>query len=230
MILGENDAVAESAALAWSSQADVRLLRPRDLSCKGWVFDPWAPESTRLIVSGESIHVQELRAVYTRLPAVRERDILHIRAQDRSYVAEEMHAFLAAWLSTLPCKVVNRPTPACIAGPAWPWERWVIAASRVGLPTFDRGRATGCLGYEFISSMETSLLHVLGNHIVGEPGLIAQRLLSMVQMADAVAISALVSAPNKSGISSLLDCSPWLDLGDPAVCKALVDLLLVCDQ
>jgi hypothetical protein len=52
---------------------------------------------------------------------------------DRAYVAAEMSAFLAAWLSDLVCPVLNRPTPGSLVGPSWRREQWKSAAQQVGM-------------------------------------------------------------------------------------------------
>jgi hypothetical protein len=73
--------------------------------------------------------------VLTRLGWVTEHEIPHIAAHDRGYVAAEMHAFLFGWLSHIPCRVLNRPTAYCLAGPSWRPEKWLHAAARLGIPT-----------------------------------------------------------------------------------------------
>jgi hypothetical protein len=53
-----------------------------------------------------------------------------------------MTAFLTAWLSELPCRVMNRPTALCLAGPAWRREQWVRAAAAAGLDILPVVRST----------------------------------------------------------------------------------------
>ena len=70
-----------------------------------------------------------LQAVLTCRPAVLAEELGRIAADDRSYVAAELNAFLVAWLSALPSRVVNRPTPRSLCGPAWNRVQWQAAAA-----------------------------------------------------------------------------------------------------
>jgi hypothetical protein len=85
------------------------------------------------VIAGQRTPVRAIRGVLTRLPAVFAADLPHIAAADRAYVAEEMSAFLLAWLSALRCPVVNRPVPPSLAGPNWRQAQWIHAAVRAGL-------------------------------------------------------------------------------------------------
>lgn len=78
--------------------------------------------------------VDEITAVFTRLPCVFDQELIDIVPGDRAYVAAEMTAFLLSWLSRLTCPVLNRPTPTCLSGPYWRQERWVYAAAQIGIP------------------------------------------------------------------------------------------------
>jgi hypothetical protein len=69
-----------------------------------------------------------------RLSFVSEHDLPQIVCIDRAYVAAEMNGFLLAWLSALPCPVLNRPRAACLAGCSWDQKQWVHAASQLGIP------------------------------------------------------------------------------------------------
>ena len=66
----------------------------------------------------------------------RQEELSSIAPDDRTYVAAEMTAFLAAWLSGLKCPVINKPTTTCLTGPYWRREKWVQTASRLGIPVF----------------------------------------------------------------------------------------------
>jgi hypothetical protein len=77
-----------------------------------------------------------------RLPAVSPEELQHIVPQDRCYVASEMTAFLTAWLSSLSCPIVNRPTAGSLSGPAWRPEQWIRTAVRAGIPVMARHRLT----------------------------------------------------------------------------------------
>jgi hypothetical protein len=227
IVAAADDTVAHSTACNWSARADVRVLTPADLFGYGWRHDPADPASGSFVAGGEVLNVSSLRAVYTRLGAVRERDVPHVRTADRDYVAQEMHAFLVAWLSALPCPVTNAATPSCLAGPAWPWERWALAAHRAGLRP-DRVRRTTARHDKGELRWGSSLMHVLGDRCLGEHLDIRTQsgLIAMASEANAVAVSVLMSPPDENGESDVLDCSPWLNLSDRDVQNALLDLLL----
>jgi hypothetical protein len=75
--------------------------------------------------------------VITRLAVVGENELGHIVAEDRPYVAEEMRAFLFAFLEALPCPVVNPPSPACLCGPNLRAAQWRMFARQLHIPVAD---------------------------------------------------------------------------------------------
>jgi hypothetical protein len=85
-------------------------------------------------VRGQPIPQQDITGVLARLPWVTEGEVIEIAAQDRSYVAAEISAFLLFWLSQLHCPVLNPPTPTCLSGPCWRAEKWAHMAARAGIP------------------------------------------------------------------------------------------------
>lgn len=130
----EHDETARLLVERWRDH-QAALLSPRDLSRRGWQHRPEAPEEGRAVVSGAVVAVAELCAVVTLLGDVRWHDLPHIVPADREYVANEMRAFLLAWLETLPCRMLNRPTAASLTGCGWSAERWHLAAAALGIPT-----------------------------------------------------------------------------------------------
>jgi hypothetical protein len=126
------DAAARELVSSWSSAGAV-LLSAEDLSTPGWTFRVDDPGGGTAVVGGERVPVRELRAVLTRRPGVVAEELGWIAAADRAYVAAESNAFLLAWLDALPCRVVNRPTPLSLCGPAWGSRHWAAAASRAGV-------------------------------------------------------------------------------------------------
>jgi hypothetical protein len=135
VVLGrESDAGAQSLLERWRDR-DAALLTPRDLSRAGWAYDPASPAEGRAVVAGRSVAVGEIRGVVTTLETLTIRDLAHIGREDRSYVVSEMYAFLLAWMRTIPCRVLNRPTPQSLAGCGWHREQWVLVADALGIPT-----------------------------------------------------------------------------------------------
>lgn len=135
VVLGrKSDPGAQSLLARWRDQ-DAALLTPRDLSRAGWVHRPASPADGQAVVAGRPVAIGEIRGVVTTLETVMTRDLSHITRNDRPYVAAEMYAFLLAWLRTIPCRVLNRPTPQSLAGCGWQREQWVLVADALGIPT-----------------------------------------------------------------------------------------------
>ena len=78
------------------------------------------------------------------MPAIGETELGHVHEQDRTYAAAEIQAFLLAWLSSLECPVLNRPSPSNLGGPWWSLAQWVQRARRLGV-----GRPAGDLTRRF---------------------------------------------------------------------------------
>jgi hypothetical protein len=133
IVASPDDRDASALAAAWAEH-DAHVLTSGDLSAGRWRYTPGAADRSTLGYASHSLVASGLSGVLTRLTCVTPSDLAHVRPQDRAYVAAEMNAFLVAWLSDLSCRVVNRPTPSCLAGPAWPPEVWVRLAARVGVP------------------------------------------------------------------------------------------------
>lgn len=127
------DSESRSVVDAWSS-ADAALLSAEDLVSPGWTFTVGDPRSGVAIVDGRRISTAHISAVLIRRPSVLPQELGRIHPADRAYVAAETNAFLIAWLSALPCTVVNRPTTTSLCGPAWDRLHWQCAAARLGLP------------------------------------------------------------------------------------------------
>jgi hypothetical protein len=75
-----------------------------------------------------------ITGVLTRLWHVPPGELTQIAVPDRAYVATEMTAFLTAFLTDLPCAVLNRPGASALSGPGWRREQWVRAAARMRIP------------------------------------------------------------------------------------------------
>ena len=126
------DADAASLVRRWHSQG-ARLLTCEDLSRCGWTWEPDAPSRGTLVREGKRVSLVAVRGVVSLLSGVEASELPHIVPEEREYVASEMTAFLLAWLSSLSCHVINRPTPLCLTGPRLHREQWLQHASRVGL-------------------------------------------------------------------------------------------------
>jgi hypothetical protein len=123
---------SQAAALAAAWGPDAALMTPADLSTIGWCFDPADLARSTAVVAGGIVPCAAIGGVVTALPCVFEHELDQIAEEDRRYVASEMTAFLLAWLTALPCPVVNRPHPNCLSGPPWSTVRWRAEARRAG--------------------------------------------------------------------------------------------------
>ena len=132
VLASQFDPEARALVAAWSN-AGAELLSAEDLCSPGWIFQLNDPSEGIAVVGGKRVKVSELRAVLTRRPAVVAEELGRINSADRAYVAAETNAFLVAWLSALPCRVVNRPRPSSLCGPAWDALHWHAAAAKAGL-------------------------------------------------------------------------------------------------
>jgi len=209
-------------ASKWDAQAaelcrpccDMRLLTPDDLSTEGWAFRPAHPNFGTVVADGLCIRTGEITGVFTRLPCVMPHELLRIKPEDRDYAAAEMQALLVAWLSTLPCPVVNRPTPGYLAGPAWGRERWIFEAARHGIPVVEFDR---CDDDQADLSAPNSIVTVVGNEILGtsDPCLRAYAA-ELASIANVTALTALFERGNFQSAS----CA--IDLGKDGVRQALL--------
>jgi hypothetical protein len=128
VLASELDSEARSVVAEWS-HCGTALLSARDLTTAGWEFHPADPGAGIAVLEGRRVPVRNLQAVLTRRPAVLAEELISLTPCDRSYAAAETNAFLVAWLTSLPCKVVNRPTTTSLCGPAWDTIHWKCAAA-----------------------------------------------------------------------------------------------------
>jgi hypothetical protein len=132
VLASELDSEAQSVVADWSGYR-AALLSARDLTTAGWEFHPADPSSGVAVIDGRRVPVANLQGVLTRRPAVLSEELAWLDPGDRQYVAAETNAFLVAWLSSLPCPVVNRPTTTSLCGPAWDELHWRSAAAGAGV-------------------------------------------------------------------------------------------------
>lgn len=127
-----HDQSAQELVANWARQ-EAALLTCEDLSSPGWQLR--LPDRSRscAVVGGHIIGEKDIRGVLVRRPWILDKELTHIVADDREYVAAEMSAFLVAWLAGLPCRVLNLPTGTSLCGPNWRPLQWMQAAAAVGI-------------------------------------------------------------------------------------------------
>jgi hypothetical protein len=129
-----HDRAAYALAERWRAAGeDAGVLTCADLSRRGWLHRPGYPDAGRAVVDDRIVPTAEIRAVVVRMPAVAEAEVMHVHEQDRTYAVAEMQAFLLAWLTSLQCPVINRPTTCNLGGPIWHVSEWVMRARRLGV-------------------------------------------------------------------------------------------------
>jgi hypothetical protein len=206
ILAGPADAAARALARRWGRRA--LLAGPADLSRPGWRHSVGEAGEAAAAAGDRFVDAAELEAVVVRLGAVTAGDLDGIRGEDRAYAAQEMTAFLLAWLDDLPCPVLNRPVPGCLNGPAWRPAQWAAAAAAAGLAPAPAGAAQGVT------------VCVVGGRCLGP-----------AHPAAAARVRGLAAAAGTTLLEVRLDgggpdarfagAHAWPDLGDPAVAGAL---------
>jgi hypothetical protein len=178
------------------------------------------------MADGRRFASSQIGGVLVRLPRISAKELPHIEAADREYVAAEMTAFLAAWLSSLRCPVLNRPVPACLFGPHWRPEHWVRLATQLGLPVRPMRRDVPSEAAHTKAAERTVVtLTVVGNRCFG----VAEEQLKKDarRLAQAAAVDFLAVRFDGPHAGSLfLGADPSPELSRPELREAVLALLL----
>lgn len=223
------DPVSTALVRRWQ-EADARLLTARDLSHPGWVVTE-PPGRGSVVVAGERMPCHRVRGVLVRAEAIGPSDLPWIAREDRAYCAAEVTAFLTWWLTGLPVPVVNRPTPRSLVGPGWPPPAWHLLAHRLGIRTTGvRWRASeadhGQAGD--VADRAVEVITVVARRSVGEADPLLAR--QAVGLAAAAGLASLaVSFDVGCDPPALIGAQPLVDVSEPRVADALLDVLLGAD-
>lgn len=136
--LGDVTALRVSTILQTRHGAErVKLVSAEELA----LAPNWAHrlEDTRVttevrLSDGISLESGNIGVVFNRLLAPILPQFESANAMDRDYAIQEMNALCLSWLASLPCPVVNTPTPMGLGGPARSHAEWLLRASEAGLP------------------------------------------------------------------------------------------------
>ncbi len=94
-----------------------------------------ASASVRLTLpDGRIICSSGVSGVLNRLLWAPQELVNYARPVDRDYASQELSSFYLSWLSALPGKVINRPTPQGFCGRWRHTSEWALLAQRAGLP------------------------------------------------------------------------------------------------
>jgi len=212
VVASSRDRIAAQAVAYWGPDR-ARLLTCGDLSRGGWRYRPGAAGRSVAVIGGERVRAAEIEGVLVRLPEVGADELPHIVAGDRSYVAQEMTAFLTAWLAELPCLVVNRPSADCLGGPGWGMEQWLHVAAGLGMPVRPRRTVK--------PRRSDVLVTVVGPHTFGTPVVGAAD--QARQLADAAGTELLDVYFESSPVGlRVVAANPWPDVSRPEVADALL--------
>jgi hypothetical protein len=227
VLASRHDPDAEALLARWGDRA--ALLSCEDLSIAGWRFEPDYPSDGTAVVAGVVVAVADLEGVLTLRPSIFEDELVHMAPEDRPYAAAEMNAFLLAWLTALPCRVVNRPSSTSLLGPHWRREQWIRAAASLAIPAAPSRRTSrvsaGGGSADHIGPTGGSAVLVVGERGFGDvaPELV-DRAMQLARYAGADLLE--VWFENAGATARLLDASPYTPLQDPAAADALLELIV----
>jgi hypothetical protein len=230
-----HDAGARTFIQRWRAHGEeAALLTCADLSLPGWRHLAGAPAG-HAVIDGQVIATREIRAVITRIPAIDAAELAHVHDEDRSYAAAEMQAFLLAWLTSLECPVLNRPTPSNLGGPSWSAAQWVGRARRLGLaaqPVRQRAVYTPGAASSAVCRVDANSIFV---DVVGDRAFLADGRApsaseaSLAEAAIALAREAdveLLRAYFEGGSQQppvFIEAGLWIDISAESIADALID-------
>lgn len=218
----------EDSGAAWLADRwrdhDAVVVSPADLSQPGWTYHVGSPRLSRMRIGGRAVREEEVSGVLVRMASVGIEDLDHIMPSDRAYVAAEMSAFLLAWLSSLDCPVLNRPTAQSLGGPAFQPEHWVHLASSLGIPTTPvrRDSVTANATFADVPGCE---LTVVGTTCFGDGDrTLTERARLLAENAGTDLLSVRFSGSSPKG--KLASASPWPDVCSPEIADAVLSFFL----
>jgi hypothetical protein len=226
IVASRSDEAARLLAERWRALGAV-LVTACDLSVAGWRDHVGCDVPATAGVDGRVVPAADVSGVLTRLAAIDERELTHIVPDDRGYVAQEMTAFLASWLSRLSCPILNRPSPGCLAGPPWRRERWIHEAAQLEIPVrpVRRGVAPGRAPSPEPPAAGPVTITIVGDRWFGEGH---ETLADQARrLADAAGVDLLAvhfSGPRRG--ARLLGADVWPDVTAPGIGEAIVAYLV----
>lgn len=232
----EHDVAARALVARWRSMGeDAGVLSIADLSEPGWVHAPGDGAAGRLVVEHRRIQTRDLRGVVTRVSCVTEGETSAIHPEDRLYAAAEMQAFLLAWLTSLPCPVLNRPSAQSLTGPARSMEQWAHRARRLKIPCHPIVRRSS---FDERSELapdagaprdEVVTVDVVGTRAFGleAAGPLGRMAVALARDAGADLLRVTFTRPADGADSAAFaGANVWLDVAADAVAEAITERIL----
>jgi hypothetical protein len=224
LLASERDQQARALATRYARNG-LRMLTPASLSRPGWRWRNANPRGTVALVDGERVLANEIGGVITRLPWVLPYDLPDIQGCEQEYVAAEINAFLLAWLVSLDCPLLNRPSSQCLSGQGWRSQKWVSKACELGIPSRAVHQSISLragLAVVETEPQDATTLTVVGNNVVGRSHAVLKRHASRLAAAANVQLLS-VRFDSAARHALLLGASLWPDLSDPDVGEAIWD-------
>jgi hypothetical protein len=136
--LGDETALRVSAKLvARHGRRQVKVVSSEELVLAPY-WAHWLEGScvrTELRLSDNTVlDSASIDVVFNRLMAVTVPHFASATEMDQDYAAREMHALCLSWLASLPCPVVNAPTPTSLGAQTRSHAEWLLCAGKAGLP------------------------------------------------------------------------------------------------
>lgn len=213
------DSQARALRRRWA-KFGAQLVTPDDLTRPGWRFIPGRPEASVAVVGGQTVPVGEIEGIVTRIAGMDPDDLVRIGAGDRCYAAAEITAFLIAWLSELPCPVLNRPREDSLNGPPWSAEEWLLNATILGIPVVNAnvtvGPALAPRGIASTHRRKSTTVNVIGDRCIGVDD---ERLREQTRRLARIACVESMSASFRRvrGRYLLQSANQWADICHPQV-------------
>jgi hypothetical protein len=198
-------------ATRWrQASRDVAVVTPVDLSRPGWRLRSGRPAESAAALTEGVLAGPDIEGIVAALAIVSPYELAHIADGDRDYVAQEMSAFLLAWLTELECPVIDRPTALSLAGCGRSPYEWAAIAHREGIGA-DPQWSGGTIGVTVVDGRATG--HGRDSPLAAAAASIAaaaRRLLVTLRFAEGAASPTVVGA------------DPRPEVGDAATADALL--------
>jgi hypothetical protein len=214
IVASAHDTGARDLAIRWRCH-DAAVLSCEDLTARGWRYYAGRCGTSTAVIGGRTVSERVIDGVLTRRPWIFERELHHVAQEDREFCAAECNAFMLAWLTSLRCPVLNAPTPTSLAGPAWRPLQWRRLAAQLGIPID---------AHSSPDQDNCALITVIGKAAFGcdDPTLTAPA----IRLAAAAGTAVLSVRFRLKDDVRFVTASPWPDLRDDTICRAVERELL----
>lgn len=221
--------IADRAAVTFAGDlagvTAAALFTCRDLAEQPLALHHPDPQRSVLTAGGRTIPLSAVRGVVNLLPTVLPEDLSFYPPEERDYQAAELHALLTALLSALPCRVVNRATPAGLTSPFNDPLGWHRLARRLGIPTAHLAIDSDAFVNPFVAPPGTDRIEVscLDGSVITPSGTDADRHTeTLARVAGVEYLRAFYALPD--GEPALHSAGTIPDIRHPATRRALIEL------